>query len=79
MAHHSVYLDLETAFSPPRHCPACRALDLAPLCERRGLVFRCTSCSRSWVSELGTLVPAPAPRTARRPAAAGPRGSRAVS
>ena len=71
MVHHSIDLDLASALAPPRRCPACDSQDLLPVCDEQGVVFLCDSCSRTWVSELGTLAaadvvrPAPTPGRAR--------------
>lgn len=61
MGHHSIDLDLDAALAPPRACPACRSGDLRPVCDDQGLVFLCPGCHRTWVSELGALMPAEPP------------------
>ena len=58
MAHHSIDLDLDAALAPPHACPACRSSDLRPVCGEPGRVFLCPGCRRTWISELGALLPA---------------------
>lgn len=61
MGHHSIDLDLGGALAPPRACPACHSSDLRPVCGEQGLVFLCPGCTRTWFSDLGTLLPADTP------------------
>lgn len=70
MAHHSIDLDLDSALATPGSCPACHSSDLRPLCDTQGVVvFLCAICARTWVAELGTLLPA----AFVQPPATGPR------
>jgi hypothetical protein len=76
MGHNSIDLDHGTALATTHACTACRSNDLRPVCGDRGLLFLCPDCRRTWVPELGALLPADLPvPPAGAPARARRRGA----